>query len=86
MKTPPLINVCTWRPTPVTLLDGRQVLSDDPRWRFQCEAQHVLSLPSKNARKTLLSAIEAKRGAPARLALENMIMALWKANQPASAA
>lgn len=79
-------NVCTWQAPMVTLLDGREVRSDSPEWRFQCEGQHILNLPSKLERKKLLSLIEEKRGAPARREIEQMILALWKADRPASAA
>lgn len=79
---PPHVNYgTTYVATPVRLVDGTVVLSDSPEWRRQCEAQHILNLPNKQARKALLSTIEEKRGNLARLDLERRIMDLWTAQQ-----
>lgn len=63
----------------VTLVDGRQVLSDSPEWVHQCMAQHILNKPSKLARQALLSTLEAKHGKAHRTELETTIMALHRA-------
>lgn len=60
------MNACTWQPTTVTLHDGRDVLSDSREWLLECEAKYVLNQPTIEARRTLLAAIEKRRGATAR--------------------
>lgn len=67
----------SWKPSTVTLADGRQVLSDSEEWRAECEARHILNLPTKVARVALLDGIEKKRGPEARKALEGRILELW---------
>jgi hypothetical protein len=76
----------TWIERTVTLVDGTEVSNYSQEWRHQCEAQHILNMPSKQARQVLLSEIENRRGSPARRALENLILALWKAKQPPATA
>lgn len=83
---PPHVNCANWVASPVTLVDGTVVMNDSEEWRFQCEAQHILNLPNKQARQVLLSSIEGRRGNLVRLALERKIMELWKAKQPPTAA
>lgn len=91
-KRPPHVNCANWVPSMVTLVDGTVVANDSEAWRFQCEAQHILNLPNKQARQVLLSAIEGRRGGggaagtAVRRALEFKIMELWKAKQPPTAA
>lgn len=76
------MNLCTWQPTTVTLHDGREVLSNSQDWLMECEAKYVLKQPTIEARRTLLSAIEKRRGAKAREELEQRALAIWRANRP----
>lgn len=76
------MNACTWHPTTVTLHDGRDVLSDSREWLLECEAKYVLNQPTIEARRTLLAAIEKRRGATAREELEQRALAIWRANRP----
>lgn len=76
------MNACTWQPTTVTLHDGRDVLSDSWEWLLECEAKYVLNQPTIEARRTLLAAIEKRRGATAREELEQRALAIWRANRP----
>ena len=71
-------NACTWQPSMVTLLDGRQVLSDSEEWRAETEALYVLNLPTKEIRLNFLEAIEKRRGTKARKDLEERILKLWQ--------
>jgi hypothetical protein len=63
----------------VTLLDGTAVPSDSEAWRHECEARHILALPTLERRRALLAGIEDKRGAAAAQALRSTIEQLWKA-------
>lgn len=76
------MNACTWQPTTVTLHDGHEVLSDSREWLLECEAKYVLNQPTIEARRTLLSAIEKRRGSTAREELEQRALAIWRANRP----
>lgn len=76
------MNACTWQPTTVTLHDGRDVVSDSLEWLLECEAKYVLNQPTIEARRTLLAAIEKRRGATAREELEQRALAIWRANRP----
>lgn len=80
-----MTNACTWKPSTVTLADGRQVLSDSPEWRHECEARTILDMPNKQVRLELLDKIEKRRGANARRELEQSIMTLWHARRAADA-
>lgn len=71
-------NACTWQAPLVTLADGRKVPSDSKEWLQECEARHILNIPTKPARIELLNLIEKQRGAEARKELEARIMALWQ--------
>lgn len=73
-----MTNACTWKPSTVTLADGRQVLSDSPEWRAETEARTILNMPSKPARLEFLDKIEKRRGPAARKDLEQRIMDLWR--------
>jgi len=53
----------------VTLLDGRIVFSDAEAWRHECEARNLLKLPTLEARRAMLAAVELKRGTDAAEAL-----------------
>lgn len=70
-------NACTWQAPLVTLADGRKVPSDSKEWLQECEARHILNIPTKPARIELLNLIEKQRGAEARKELEARILALW---------
>lgn len=74
-------NACTWKPSLVTLADGRQVASDSPEWRHECEARTILDMPNKQVRLEFLDKIEKRRGPEARRALELTIMNLWHARR-----
>lgn len=76
------MNACTWQPTTVTLHDGREVLSNSQDWLMECEAKYVLKQPTIEARRTLLAAIEKRRGAKSREELEQRALAIWRANRP----
>lgn len=80
-----MTNACTWKPSTVTLADGRQVLSDSPEWRHECEARTILDMPNKQVRLELLDKIEKRRGANARRELEQSIMTLWHSRRAADA-
>lgn len=71
-------NACSWVAPMVTLADGRQVPSDSPEWKDECEARHILNLPTKAARIELLNGIEKRRGPDARRELEVRILRLWE--------
>lgn len=70
-------NSCTWKAPLVTLSNGRQVLSNSQEWMAECEARHILDMPSKPARLAMLDGIEKRRGPEARRELEQRIMDLW---------
>lgn len=78
-------NACSWKPSIVTLADGRQVLNDSPEWRHECEARTILDMPNKQVRLEFLDKIEKRRGANARRELEQSIMTLWHARRAADA-
>ena len=80
-----MTNACTWKPSIVTLADGRQVASDSPEWRAECEARTILDMPSKQVRLDFLDKIEKRRGAQARRDLEQRIMDLWQRRRVADA-
>lgn len=76
------MNACTWKPSTVTLHDGTQVSSDSREWLLECEARHILKQPTVEDRRTLLAAIEKRRGKEARQDLEQRALAIWRANRP----
>lgn len=78
-------NACTWQAPLVTLADGREVPSDSPEWKDECEARHILNIPTKAARIELLDQIEKRRGPDARRALEVRILTLWELSKRAVA-
>ena len=73
-----MVNACKWKPKLVTLADGRQVLSDSEDWRAECEARHILNMPTKAARHEQLALVEKHRGGAGRKELEDRIMELWR--------
>ena len=69
---------------PVTLINGTTVCTSCPAWMQQCEAAHILSLPTVWARRQWLSAIEGKAGGVERAkALRETMTALHKARRAA---
>ena len=65
----------------VTLHDGRVVDSYSEEWRAECEARHVLNLPTKAERQAYLAGVADFRGANARARLENLILAIYRARR-----
>lgn len=78
-------NACSWKAPMVKLADGREVPSDSQEWLLECEARHILNLPSKPARLELLDQIEKRRGPDARRELEVRILTLWELSKRNSA-
>jgi hypothetical protein len=64
------MNVCSFKPGLVTLIDGTQVRSDSEAWRAECEARGVLEMRTKDARRMFLFKVEKRRGYDARNKLE----------------
>ena len=62
-----------------TLLDGRDVASDSPEWRAECDARHVAALPSLEARRAYLAGVAEKRGQAAADALRAVVAEAWRA-------
>ena len=75
------MNSCAWSAPTVTLIDGTQVLGDSEPWRFECEARHILDMADKPTRVAMLDMIQKRRGAPARIALEDKILEIWHARR-----
>lgn len=84
------MNLCSWKPTLVTLYDGRQVMSDSEEWRHECEARAIIALPGVAARRARLrghidetgrhsGGILQKRGLAAVERLEHTIKQIWYA-------
>lgn len=61
----------------VTLIDGRQVDSWSEPWRAECEARHVLSMPSKLARREYLESVAKRRGEKHGKMLADLVRAVW---------
>lgn len=74
-------NVCSWKAPDVTLVDGSVVKSDSEPWRFECEARHILRMPTKDTRISFLDMIEKKRGKPYRDRLESKILEIWRSER-----
>lgn len=77
-------NACKWVAPMVTLADGRKVPSDSQEWLKECEARHILNMPTKAARVAMLDSIEKKRGPEARRELEVRILTLWELSKGAA--
>jgi hypothetical protein len=69
--------------TTVRLVDGAEVDSASEAWRHECEARHILALPTLPERRAWLEAIEKRRGTDAVKALRRTMLALHEAGQPA---
>ena len=72
------MNLQSWQPKTVTLHDGREVLSDSREWLLECEANYVLNRPTIEDRRTLLAAIEKRRGKTASEELEQRALTIWR--------
>lgn len=81
MKWPPLVNMSTVDQSMMTTHDGREVPSGSEDWRAECEARCVLKMRSKQQRHAYLEAVEKRRGADLRRALERRVMAVWEADR-----
>lgn len=74
------MNACHWKPSTVTLHDGRQVASDSEEWRHECEARAVIAMRDRNARRHYLRGrVLPKRGIAATERLEQTIRQIWYA-------
>lgn len=73
----------------VTLHDGRQVDSWSEAWRHECEAQHILAMPTLQDRRNFLYGYEkpdgkkfqgvlGMRGAGEVKRLEKTMLAIWE--------
>lgn len=71
-------NACSWKAPLVTLATGEQVPSDSKAWKEECEARHILNMPTKAARLELLEQIEKRRGADAAKELRQRVLLLWE--------
>jgi hypothetical protein len=89
------VNACTWKPSLVTLHDGRQVLSDSEEYRHECEARTVIAMRGQVARRaylrgklddngTIRGGVLQKRGEAACERLEHTIKQIWYSNTEAS--
>lgn len=74
---PPQVNVSTWRPNVVKLLDGREVLSDSEEYRAECEAVYLLKLPLTE-RHAMLFGIENHRKITGRQKVEAELTRVWR--------
>lgn len=75
------VNCCSWRAPMVTLIDGTETPSDSEAWRFECEARHILNLPNKEMRQSMLAKIGERRGVDAKVKLETKIIEVWQHRQ-----
>lgn len=66
----------------VTLRNGQSVCSTSEAWRHECEARTVVQMPTREARRAHLDAVERLRGAKARQQLEETARALWAERGP----
>lgn len=62
----------------VTLIDGTTVPSDSEAWRAECEARHILTMPTIQARRDYLADIQKRRGDAAYAALADLVRAVWE--------
>lgn len=67
----------------VTLVDGRQVCNCCEDWRVECEARHVLKMPSRESRRGYIERIKTKRGEAAGRKLADAVMSVWQARKAA---
>jgi hypothetical protein len=62
----------------VTLSDGSAVSNHSEAWRSECEARHVLNMPTRVQRQNFLWDVLKKRGAAAQVKLKADIVMLCK--------
>lgn len=60
------------------LIDGREVATDSPEWRHECEARAIAALPSLAERRAHLEGIEKRRGKDAADALRVTMRQMWE--------
>lgn len=65
----------------VTLVDGREVDSASEPWRQECEARHILCMPSIQARRDYLASVLQRRGAKHHAALTDLVRVVWAHNR-----
>lgn len=70
----------------VTLMDGTPASSSSEAWRHECEARAVVGMPTREARRAHLDAVERLRGQKARQRLEETARALWDAERKVTSA
>lgn len=74
-----MVNMCSWVAPDVTLIDGVTVVkSDSEAWRFECEARHILKLPTRSERVAMLEGIGKRRGEAAKKKLSDKILEIWQ--------
>lgn len=75
---PELVNVGAVQSGTATLVDGRVVDASGEEWRAECEARHVLNMPTKTRRLEYLARVGKRRGEAAREALASLVLAVWE--------
>lgn len=65
----------------VQLADGQTTRSDSEAWRAECEARHVMNLPSHH-RQDYLQGIASKRGPDAARDLLQQARRLYRLTHP----
>lgn len=60
-----------------TLIDGRTVCTWCPDWRAECEARHILAMPSIHDRRAYLADIKTRRGQASHDELADLVRAVW---------
>ena len=65
----------------VTLHDGRVVCNYCPDWKDECEATHILAMPSIEDRRRYLALVSGRRGQAAGLALGDLVKKVWAARR-----
>ena len=67
----------------VALIDGSQVCNYCEAWRVECEARHILTMPSRESRRGYIERVRQKRGEAAARTLADLVMAIWKQRKAA---
>ncbi len=67
----------------VRLHDGTQVDSRSEAWRAECEARHVLRMPTRADRVQYVEAVSRRRGARAGGELRQRVLDVWNAQRDA---
>ena len=71
------VNMCSFKPKNVALVDGTVVANDSEAWRAECEARSVLAIPTKGGRYNYLNKVQERRGKEARDRLHDEVMRVW---------